>query len=381
MRAGVGISAAESPRAAVEEAVQTALAGGLRPDAAFLFAGAEYGDSLPELLDAAVACLGTEAVVGATGHGVLGCGLEFEGRTGISVLAHSGFDAQPFLISNVAGNEAAAGGQIAALLGESPHAEDLVVLLPDPTALQLEPMLAGIRLRLAPATIVGAAAADPLGEFPLQWCGRRRDRGGLAGMVLRGARPPRLGVTQACRPATEPMRITRTQGHWILGLDGRPALEVYREVARDPLAEDLRRAAHFLMVAIPRDAEESMRPGSYVVRHVVGFAEKEKAFAIPEPVKAGDRIALAMRDLEAARDDLKAMFAQVGTAPPALGLYFNCCARGAGFFGVPGLEAAYLEQAFGAAPIGGLFGSCEIGPIAGTAELLTYTGVLALIDS
>ena len=32
------------------------------------------------------------------------------------------------------------------------------------------------------------------------------------------------------------------------------------------------------------------------------------------------------------------------------------------------------------ASILGMLGSCEIGPIGGTAELLTYTGVLALID-
>ncbi len=45
-----------------------------------------------------------------------------------------------------------------------------------------------------------------------------------------------------------------------------------------------------------------------------------------------------------------------------------------------GLEAAYLESAFGSAPLAGMFGSCEIGPIGGRTELLTYTGVLALLD-
>jgi small ligand-binding sensory domain FIST len=77
---------------------------------------------------------------------------------------------------------------------------------------------------------------------------------------------------------------------------------------------------------------------------------------------------------------MKAMLAQFVGSPPAAGLYFNCCARGAGFFGVPGLEAAYLENAFGAAPIVGMFGSCEIGPVGRRPELLTYTGVLALLD-
>ena len=65
---------------------------------------------------------------------------------------------------------------------------------------------------------------------------------------------------------------------------------------------------------------------------------------------------------------------------PAFGLYLNCCARGASFFGVPGLEAAYLENRFGSVPIAGMFGSCEIGPVGGLTELLTYTGVLILVD-
>jgi len=380
MRAGAGISAARSARAAAEEAVEAALAGALRADSALLFVGAGFGDELPELLDAAIACLGTEAVVGAMGHGVLGCGREIEDAAAVAVLAQSGLEAHPFLISDLAGDEAAAGAEIAAQLGGPTRPEDLIVLLPDPGALRADALLAGIRSRLEPALAVGAGAADLIPGAPLQWCGRRRERGGLAGMVLRASRPPRIGVTQACRPATGLLAVTRTRGHWILSLDGRPALDVYREVAREPLAEDLRRAAAFLLVAIPRDEADPLRPGGYVVRHVVGFAEAEKAFAVPDEVKPGDRIALATRDPDAAREDLKLMLERVADAPPALGLYFNCCARGSRFFGVPGLEAAYLDRAFGAAPLVGMFGSCEIGPIGTSSELLTHTGVLALLD-
>ena len=54
--------------------------------------------------------------------------------------------------------------------------------------------------------------------------------------------------------------------------------------------------------------------------------------------------ALTTVEPEAARVDLKAMLAELREARPALGLYFNCCARGSSFFGVPGLEAAYIEN-------------------------------------
>jgi small ligand-binding sensory domain FIST len=118
---------------------------------------------------------------------------------------------------------------------------------------------------------------------------------------------------------------------------------------------------------------------------VIGFAPERRAFALPEAVGRGQQIALAVREPEAARVDLKAMLAELREGRPALGLYFNCCARGSSFFGVPGLEAAYLDQAFADTPIAGMFGSYEIGPIGGSpgeqhVELLTYTGVLALVD-
>jgi small ligand-binding sensory domain FIST len=380
MRAGAGISIAVSAREAIESAAEAALAGGLQPDSALVFATAGFAGDASELLDTAAGCLGTEAIVGATGTGVLAAGREAENENAVAILAQAGLETIPFLVPDLAGDEAGAAAEIASLLGGPPRAEDLIVLLPDPAAVRTDALLAGVVSELSPARVVGAGAIAS-GDAPLQWCGRRAERGGLAGMVMRAKRPPRIGVTQACRPVSKPLRVTRTRGHWILGIEDRPALDVYRDVARGPLADDLRRAAAFVLAALPRDAEASLTPGTYLVRHLAGFDERQKAFAIADEVKAGDWIAFAQREPDAAREDLKAMLAQVDGESPGFGLYFNCCARGEEFFGFPGLEVAYLERAFPDAPIAGMFGSCEIGPIAGAPELLTYTGVLALVDS
>jgi small ligand-binding sensory domain FIST len=367
-------------QAAGREAAELALAAVGRADAALLFATPSYAAELPALLAAAAEVLGTRAVVGASVHGMLAEGREHEGGATVAVLAEAGLVAEPFLIPDLAGDEAHAGAQIAALLPDAPRAEDLVIVLPDPRALQPEPLLEGLRRSLGEATLVGAGAMGALTDPPLQWCGSRIESGALAGLVLRGSKPPRIGVTQACRPATELLTVTRARGNWILELDGRPALDVYREAAREPLAEDLRRAAAHLLVALPRDAGETLAPGSYLVRNVAGLAVSENAFAIPERLAPGRRIAFAHRDPEAARDDLKAMLAGLAGGAPAGALYFDCCARGAGFFGVQDLEAAYLAHALGSTPLLGVFGSCEIGPIGDRTELLTYTGVLALLD-
>jgi small ligand-binding sensory domain FIST len=381
IKAGVGISGEPDARQAGRAAGQAALADLGTADAALLFAGPGYGDDISLLIDAAIEALGTEVVVGASAHGVLAGGQEHEEETAVAVMAWSGLESVPFLVADPSGDEAAACEEIAMRLEGAPRPEDLVVVLPDPRNLDADVFLPELSAALAPAQVVGAGAGDPLSDEPLQWMGRTVASGGVAGMVLRCRKRPRVHVTQACRPVTGLLTVTRARGHWVLELDGRPALDVFREVARGPLAEDLERAAGFILAALPADPRaEALEPGSYLVRHVVGFAPDEGAFALPIAPEPGSRIGLALREPQAAREDLKAMLELAGGGDPALGLYFDCCARGAGFFGVPGLEAAYLENSFRKTPIAGMFGSCEIGPIGGRPELLTYTGVLALID-
>jgi len=153
---------------------------------------------------------------------------------------------------------------------------------------------------------------------------------------------------------------------------------VFCEVAREPLARDLRRAAAFVLVALPEpgDPEASLRGGDYRVRNVAGFAEG--GLAVPEPVATGERIAFVLREPHGARDDLKRMLAGLAGADGDFALYLDCCARGAALFDVPGLEAAYLAEALGARATVGMMGAYEIGPVRGRTELLTYTGVLAL---
>ncbi len=382
IRAGVGISAGSDGPAAVEQAASAALAGARGADLAILFATPAYPVGVAPLLAAAVDVLGTSAVVGASAHGVLGAGIECENQASVSVMALAGIEAEPFLISDVRGDEFQIGAEIAARISGGPRPEDLVVVLPDPR-LDTAAIVRGLDSALRPARVVGAGAADSFSNSPAQWLGRDIETESVAGVVLRGS-GVRVGVTQACRPTTGLLTVTRTQGNWILELDRRPALDVYREAALGPLADDLQRAAAFVLVALPSDRDASLRPGSYRVRHVVGFAPDERAFALPEVVDRGEQIALAIREPEAARADLKAMLAGLADGRPSLGLYFNCCARGASFFGVPGLEAAYLDAAFSETPIAGMFGSHEVGPIGDphnpSLELLTYTGVLALVD-
>ena len=378
LRAGVGVSTLDEARAAAREACAGALQGlgGPRAEAALVFATPEHGELARELLEAAAAGLGTRALAGASVHGLLAPGLESESGPAVGIVALTGVQARAFLLDDLHGDETRAGPELAARLGRPASARDLVLLFPDPDGLAPEALLAGLRGSLRPATLVGlGAAAGPLGA-PLQWAEASVATGAVAALAIHGARPARVGVTQACRPVTAPLIVTRCRGHWVAELDGRPALDVYREVAREPLACDLRRAARFVLVAIPRPGA----PGAYVVRSVSGFDPRSGAFAVPDRLAPGDAIALALREPEGARMDLKRMLAELAEPRPALGLYLGCCGRAAALFGVPGLEGGYLGSALEPAPVLGVLGALQIGPVAGRAEVLTQAGVLAALD-
>jgi hypothetical protein len=57
----------------------------------------------------------------------------------------------------------------------------------------------------------------------------------------------------------------------------------------------------------------------------------------------------------------------------------NCIARGRDFYGVPGLDTAYIHQRLGSVPVAGFFSGAEITPGGGFSPLHQYTGVLAML--
>jgi small ligand-binding sensory domain FIST len=378
LRAGAGLSVAPDPVRAVREASEAALAqaGAARADAAFLFASGHDREA-GRLAAAGVDVLGTGVLAGAAGHGVLAGAVEEEDRPAIAVLALAGVEAAPFLFAELAGTEDGVGGELEAVLGRSAVEGDLVVLLADPLSLDVARLLAAFDDALPYGSLVGAAAAvRPGGGAAPTWAGREACVGGACGVVLSLACPPRTQLCQGCRPITEPLAVTRCEGHWVLEIDGRPALDVYREVSGALLAADLRRAAERVLVALPRVG--SGGADEFVTRTVAGFAPERGAFAVAEELRPGARLRLALRDADLAREDLARALAAAGP-PPAASLYLSCPARGQSLFRHAGLEAAYVARALEPSPVAGLFGSFQFGPVAGGSERLTHAGVLALL--
>jgi small ligand-binding sensory domain FIST len=111
-----------------------------------------------------------------------------------------------------------------------------------------------------------------------------------------------------------------------------------------------------------------------VARRISGFDPEQRAFATPEPLRAGSALRFALRDADFAREELSRALATTG--PAAFGLHLLASDRGRALLGHAGLESAMVARAFAPAPVAALFGSFEIAPLAGRIEALAHASVL-----
>ncbi|MCY4489129.1 MAG: FIST C-terminal domain-containing protein [Deltaproteobacteria bacterium] len=387
LKAGVGQSSQSETHAAIEEAARGAMAGlpDRNADLAVLYATVDHAGGLEQELAALQRITGTRNVVGCSGLGILTDSGEIEGDSGVAVmaLASDTLRARPFIRDALKGNDAAAGQDIANAVGaDSPS---LTVLLADGYRSRPDTLLEGMASAGHASPVVGAGASENGSHGrTYQFYEDRVTSNSVVGFALSGAGTTAVELTQGCQPVGEPMVITKAHENLIFEINDRPAFEVFVDLIGKPFQQDLRRALAFVFVGLsPDPLQTEIEPGQYLVRNIIGLDAQRGILAVAQPVEAGQALIFTLRDGQRAREDLRQMLerqtARLEGRTPRLGLYFNCCARGSGLYGVPGIDTAYIKHALADVPVIGFFGNYEIGPMAGGNHLLTYTGVLALV--
>lgn len=181
-------------------------------------------------------------------------------------------------------------------------------------------------------------------------------------------------LSQGCVPIGPRHEITRCQQHLLIELDGRPALDVFREDIGEVLSRDLNRVGGLIFAGLPISGSDT---GDYLVRNLVGLDPGNGIVAIGELVTQGDTVMFCRRDAESASEDLRRMLRELAASldgPPAGGLYYTCLARGPNLFGPDSAELRIIEEELGSFPLAGFFGNGEISH----DRLYAYTGVLTL---
>lgn len=388
IRAGAGSSTIANPRKAALEATAAALKqAGLRTaECAMVFASTAFGAAYPMILRSVAEAANTREVAGCGATGVIAGGREFESGPAVAVMVVGGdrITAKRLFVPQLRGRSREAAAVIAAAVRPHLGANNLLCLFPDSYNAAPEPLLATLASELPGVTVVGGGATEDgsVGET-FQFCGDVVSSNAISGMLLAGDFTINLGAASACAPLGPTHRVTAVRDNVILELDGRRAWDVFAEAA-GPLAGDPARALGFVFAGIPlTSGAERLNRGDFYVRNITGASPEHGAIAVAHRPQHGDTIGFVLRDGERSRAELKstlaAMAARAGRTP-AFGLYFDCVSRGAGLYGMPDHDSAYIGQQFGTLPLAGFFTGFEFGPLGDRTALLQYCGVLALIS-
>jgi len=390
IHAGVGQSSSSKTDQAVEEAAGAAMAqaGITRADAAFVFFTVEHAANHRQFVETLRRTTGTDRVIGSSAAGILTEAGEVEGSQGLAVLVFSSDQIQThaFLFKPLRERDEEVGAEIARTIAGGAEQSSLLTLLPDTYNGQPQPLLQSLEKQVGFIPVVGAGSSESgIARATYQLCGDNLTTNSIAGIHLSGAFDATIDITQGCQPITEPMVITKAEKNLIIEINNRPALEVFARLLKGPLAEDLRRALMVLFVGLPADpAENSVAPGKYVVRNIIGLDPQQGVVGVADEVTEGEAMIFTFRDGERAREDLNQMLQRqvdkLGGKKPGFGFYFNCCARGCSLYGIPGIDSAYIRQVLGEFPLIGMFGGYELAPLGRANRLFAYTGVLALIS-
>jgi small ligand-binding sensory domain FIST len=389
IHAGAGQSSLAATKDAVAQAAAQALAEARigRADTAVAFFTAEHANHSRELTDSLRSATGAEKIAGCSAAGILTGSGEVEGSHGIGVLvlASEQLHSDPFLVQPLRERDENAGAEIGRRVHSAAAENRLLVLLPDTYNGQPQLLLGSVESHAGFVPVIGAGASESsAARTTYQLCGDAVATNAVSGLTLSGNFGMHIDITQGCQPITEPMTITKAEGHLIHEIDHRPALEVFARLLKGPLAEDLRRALQVLFVGLPADNDDnSVGPGKYVIRNIIGLDPEKGILGVADEVHEGQAMIFALRDGQRAREDLNQMLGRqaqrLAGKKPAFGFYFNCCARGASLYGVEGIDTAYIRQVLGDFPLIGMFGGYELAPLGKANHLFAYTGVLALI--
>jgi small ligand-binding sensory domain FIST len=384
LRAGAGLSTErDSARAATEATAGALRSAGLdRADLLLVFATTPHGPGFGRVTRTAGEVGGTRAVVGCSAAGVLAGQQEIEGGPGVSVLALAGdLGAQRFIVPT---SRDVDGARVAS---EIAHAVDaraqargdcILVLFADTYNVDLPALLDGLGRCLPAVRVVGGGASEDgsVGEVAV-FAGDAASSHAVAGVLLAGDLRVTVGVSHALQRVGPVRRVTAADGRWIVTLDGEPALGVFRSIVLGPLRNDPRRALQVVLAGL------ATGDGGFIARHLLGIDADRQAIAVGAPVAPGCEMFFGVRDPGSARETLERVLAeQVAAWPepgPAAAVYVNCVGRGSRFYGVPGLDTAYIAQHLGGLPVAGFFSGAEFAPGYRAAQVHQYTGVLTML--
>jgi small ligand-binding sensory domain FIST len=364
--------------AALDDATQTLEA---RTDLAVVFVSGHAVDlgRVPFMVRERV---GNALILGCSAGGVVGGGIELEGKPGVAITLASLPSAElvPFHI-----NPMTLRGELdPKTLQESMHPVSdgsALLTLADPFTLDGPALVSALDGAFPSAVKIGglASGARAPGNH-LLFLGDATHTAGAVGVEVRGVTVDTL-VAQGCRPIGDAMFVTRHRGHVILELNGKPAAQVVRALFDTLSPGDQELFGHSLFLGIGMTDKREYQHGDFLIRNIGGVQRETGGLVVGATFGEFDVVQFHLRDARASAEDLDALLTRYhneSPTPPAGALLFSCLGRGTGLYGAPNHDSDAFHRIAPGIPLGGFFCNGEIGPVRGRTHLHGYTSCFAM---
>lgn len=309
----------------------------------FLYFTDAFVESAPQILQELQHRTGVQDWIGSVGVGVLATGAEYQEEPALAAMVA---DIDSFQVFS--GRAPLKGGHFAVV-----HA--------DPAAPDVSGLLTDLSARIASGFLVGGLSSSRSRTVQIA---NAVLSGGVSGAALAPEVAVATRLTQGCVPYPGRFRITECEQNIIGALDGKPALDVLKQV----IGNDRN-----VLVGLPVAGSDT---GDYTARNLIGIDPRNQLIAIGDVVEPGMELLFCKRDQAAARQDLQRIAEELKSRVPRPrgALYFSCLARGEHMFGARGAELGLIRRVLGEVPLVGFFCNGEIS----RDRLYGYTGVLTL---
>ena len=362
-----GHASAEAPEAAITRCLAQLTPVPEGANIGFLY----VTDPLAPALDATIKLFTSETGIsrwiGSVAHGICATGCEYFAEPAIAAMVGV-VPENAFAIFD-SGTDGGLAGATADWLGQ--HSNPFGIVHCDPR----NPQIAGLIPRLAEVTggfLIGGLSSGE-GAF-WQVAGDGLTQGGISGAWFGDTVPVATGLSQGCVPIGPVHEVSECQDNIAIRLDGRAALEVFKDDIGEELARDLRRLGGLVFAALPVAGSDR---ADYLVRNLLAIDPDEGLISIAAELEVGQKLMFCRRDPAAAKADLVRMLddlkRRIGPNPRGA-VYVSCLARGPNMFGPDSAELKTIQDSLGDLPLVGFFGNGEISH----DRLYTYTGVLSV---
>jgi hypothetical protein len=399
-KAGVGMSRHHNPNVAGREAAQQALqkAGVSKPDFVLMFGSIGYDQ--PTLLRAVRETTGGAPLSGCSVEGTIAAEDADESNYSVLVTAISSEELQWHngIATGLSADPRAVGRRVAQDLLPHLSADNIgLFVFPDGISVTVnsfftanfDDFFAGLEGNLPSERFLPLWGGGAGNDFNLraptyQYCDDEVIIDGVSYALLSGKAQAGWAISHGCIPIGGERKVTRSQGHVIYEIDGKPAVEVLKEYLPDThaLTDDRDWMRYAITLALSFRAPSYIKDEEYVVRGIPSVNLSEGSITVQTDVQEGTSLWFSSRDKEKISTGLDRMARQIKEQlegeQPKLVLHFDCASRGKMMF--RDQEKLQILKQFRQAvdpdvPWAGFYAYGEIGPVEEHNDRNLYTAV------